>query len=57
MIKLSCINCKNTFDHSSRYDENIDEAIICPHCNWQASKWTFPFINEKEEKDKEDENS
>lgn len=44
-----CPQCSFKVKLSTQYDEDIDETVVCPQCNWIASKWNFEFFYQKEE--------
>jgi very-short-patch-repair endonuclease len=47
-IIIKCVNCGEDQEYNGRFDENMDEIIICINCGIASSKWTYEYIKEVE---------
>ncbi len=52
MITVNCANCgKDVELDLERYDDHLDEEVVCSECAWSASLFCFDYVkgNPKEE--------
>ncbi len=43
---VKCAQCGAEAMVSSPYDDNTNEPVTCPECDWTTSKWTCEYIRE-----------
>ena len=47
MQKVKCANCGKDFELSHSYDEDLDRAVRCKNCHWEASIFCFDIVSEQ----------